>query len=159
MRASSIFIIIISLLIAFLLTIIKLPTWIEYCRPAWIPLVICYWILALPHQIGIATAWSCGIILDILTDSILGEHALGLAITAYLILKFHRQIRVFPVWQQAFAILLLIIIYQFEIFWVQGVIGQNNIGWYILTAPVCSFIVWPLISQILKSWRLRFRIY
>lgn len=159
MKRHSIFIILSSFFVAFVLTIIKLPVWADYLRPAWIPLLICYWVLALPHQMGITAAWFCGLLLDALNNTLLGEHALGLIIIAYFILKFHRQIRVFPVWQQACIIMLMIILYQFTLFWIQGLIGQPTGGWLFWLPAASSALFWPIIIYLLRSWQQRLYSY
>lgn len=148
----------ISFFTGFILTIIKLPTWADYLRPAWLPLILCYWVLAVPHHIGITTAWLSGLILDALNNTLLGEHAFGMIITAYLVLKLHRQIRVFPVWQQALTIMLLIALYQFTLFWIQGIIGQPTGGGLFWVPAATSMVFWPIIVSLHRSWRQRFRI-
>lgn len=148
-----------SLFIAFILTIIKLPSWAEYLRPAWIPLILCYWVLVAPHQVGITTSWVSGLILDALNNTLLGEHALALVIIIYLIARLHRQIRVFPVWQQAFTIMLLLCLYQFTLFWIQGIIGHSTGGWLFWLPALTSAFFWPILASILRSSRQRLRIY
>ena len=70
----------ISVMIALVLTIIPLPEWGEALRPAWVALVVFYWVLALPERFNIGWAWLTGLLLDALTGSLLGAHALVLMV-------------------------------------------------------------------------------
>ena len=51
-------------------------------RPEWVPMVLIYWVMALPYRIGIGSAWIVGLVLDILEGSILGLNAMALVIIA-----------------------------------------------------------------------------
>ncbi len=61
LRAShGIWVIVASFLAASLLLVMPLPNWLEYYRPEWMALVVIYWAMALPHKIGLASAWALG---------------------------------------------------------------------------------------------------
>ena len=104
--------VIVSLLLAAVLAVVPVPEWATGVRPAWVPLVLIYWVIAMPHRIGVMTGWSVGLLLDALTGAVLGQNALGLALIAYIAYVLHLRIRVFPVWQQCLAILVLVGFYQ-----------------------------------------------
>lgn len=159
MSVSGFFIIIISFLLALMLSIIPLPDWAVNYRPEWLPLVLIYWVIALPHRVGLFVAWILGILLDGLYGTVLGEHALALIVIVYLADKFYRQIRMFPVIQQAFSILIFILIYQGILLWIQGVLGQlPNLRWFWISA-VTSTIIWPWLFMLLRSTRRQFMVY
>ncbi|CAM4383716.1 MAG: Rod shape-determining protein MreD [Legionellaceae bacterium] len=148
-NTSNLFLICSSFLLGFILTIIKLPSWANELRPAFIPLILCYWCLFYPEKIGLITAWILGIILDGINNTLLGEHALSLLLPTYFVLKFHRQIRVFPIWQQAFIISVLTFLYQFTLFWVQGIIGQPTGGALFWLPAITTSLLWPIEIPIL----------
>ena len=63
-------VIILTLLIALILSVIPLPeSWLPY-RPDWILLVFSYWVIALPHRIGLLWAFVWGLIFDALGRSL-----------------------------------------------------------------------------------------
>lgn len=159
MKRNSYFLIIFSFLCSFLLTILKLPDSLNYVQPVWVALVVCYWVLMLPHHVNLATAWTSGIILDVLTNTLLGEHALGLVVIAYLAYKFHRQIRMFPLWQQSASIMLLTLVYLFILFWIQGITGPGSSTWLFWMPALTSALFWPFINYLFRSWRHRTRIF
>lgn len=106
-KASGGKVILLSFVIAFVLAIVPLPPLLQIVRPEFVTIVLIYWCIALPARIGVGIGWSVGLVMDVLVDTLLGQHALTFALIAYLSIKFHQQIRVFPVWQQALTILIL----------------------------------------------------
>jgi len=147
-----------TVLLAFALTVMPLPHWAEMWRPAWAALVLSYWCIALPHRIGIAAGWCTGVLLDVLTGSLLGQHALGLSVVAFLAHRFHQRIRVLPPWQQALSVLPMVFAYQALVFWIKGVRGIPVEGWAYLTGPLTSVVVWPWLFIVLRDIRRKFSI-
>jgi rod shape-determining protein MreD len=148
-----------SFLFAIMLAILPLPNYITIFFPLWLPLVVIYWTLTLPHRISLGIAWLLGLLLDSLYGTVLGEHALALTIVAYLVEKFYRQIRMYPVLQQGLCIFVFLLIYQGLLLWVQGVVGQMpNAHWFWIP-PATSMIVWPWLVMLLRSWRRRSEVY
>jgi len=122
-------IIIVTFIAALMLTIIPLPDSIETARPEWVALVLIYWCMALPDRIGVGYGWFAGLLRDVLKGSLLGQHALALAVVAYLTLKLHQRLRVFPPWQQAMVVLVMLVFLQVLILWFDGIIGLTVKNW------------------------------
>ena len=94
-------------------------------------LAVIYWCIALPNRVGIIYAWLMGLVLDVATGSLMGQNALAFSIVAFLAIKLHLRIRLFPVWQQALSILILVALYQNKLFlWVKGFTGQSAQNWF-----------------------------
>lgn len=142
--------IVISFLIAFMLTIFPLPDWAEWLRPPWVLLVLIYWILAEPQHIGFFIAWFIGLIVDVLTGTLLGEHALIFVLISYFLLRFHSRIRHFYFWQQAVVVFGLVVFYQLILFWVQGMIDQLPSSGLYWLASLTSLIAWPIVILLLS---------
>jgi rod shape-determining protein MreD len=77
-------VIVVSFLLAFWLSEIPLPGGLDRFRPDWVAMVLIYWGMALPHRIGIGVGWGVGLLLDVGRGGLLGQHALALAVVAYL---------------------------------------------------------------------------
>ncbi|MFK8015166.1 MAG: rod shape-determining protein MreD [Gammaproteobacteria bacterium] len=139
-----------TLFAAFALTIFPLPAAAESLRPDWVLLTVIFWIVSLPSWIGIGVAWLCGIVLDTLTGALLGQHAAALALVAYIVFVFHRRIRVFPIWQETFAVFVFLILYHLVLMWVEGTVGQDLSVEHLL--PVVSGVIaWPLWAGLLNA--------
>ena len=147
-----------SFLLAFLAASIPLPGRVGWFWPDWVAMVLIYWCLALPYRIGIGTGWLVGLLVDVGRGALLGQHALAFATLAYLTLQTHRRIRVFTPWQQAFSVLVFLLIEQVLVFWISGVIGYPpRDGWYLAPA-VGGMIGWPLLFVVLRDARRYFRV-
>lgn len=157
-RGGGFIIISLTIFIALVLTLIPLPSWLQSLRPEWLALVLIYWAMALPHRIGIGTAWCCGLLLDILRGAVLGQHALALVIVIFLIHKIYQQIRVYPMWQQALSITGLLLLYHVMILWVNGIMDVNNRGWGFWLPLITSTLMWPWVYLILRDIRRNFGI-
>ena len=121
-------------------------------------MVLIYWCLALPQRVGVGVGWSVGLILDVLRGALLGQHALGYAVMAYLALKLHRRIRVFPLWQQALTIMVFIALHQLLVLWVLGMIGQSQGTLSYWLPTLSSALLWPWIFEGLRGVRRRFHV-
>ncbi|KOR30889.1 rod shape-determining protein MreD, partial [Achromatium sp. WMS3] len=100
-------VIIIILLIATVLSIMPIPFWARYFRPQWVTLVLIYWTLALPQRINIGSAWLIGILQDVITGTLLGQHALAFSVVTFVVVSLHLRIRMFPLWQQSIIVMVL----------------------------------------------------
>ncbi|MDH5447256.1 MAG: rod shape-determining protein MreD [Gammaproteobacteria bacterium] len=145
--------------IAMILMLIPLPEWARVYQPQWITMVLIYWCLALPERVGVGTAWLVGVMIDVLTGTLLGQHALGLAIIAFLTLKMYQRLRVFPMWQQALSVMVLVAMQQMVSLWVLGIIGTPPDSLTYWISSITSLLIWPWIYLFLRNTRRAFQIY
>jgi len=120
-------VILVSFVAAGVLVVLPLPDWLQWGRPEWVALTLIYWVIALPHRVGIFTAVLLGVGLDILEGAVLGQNAFALLVVAALCLNLYQRLRVFNLWQQA--------------------------GLVFLLPAVSSAVLWPVVLQILRSLR------
>ena len=151
-------VIVFTFIVALLLTIVPLPDWARYARPDWVGLVLIYWCLALPDRVGVITGWFVGLLVDLITGTILGQHALSLTIVAYLAQRLHLRIRLFPLLQQAFTVMILLILHQLLALWISRIIGRPGVPWYFWTPSLLGMMLWPIIYVLLRNMRYRFRV-
>jgi len=157
--AHAIWVIFLSFFIAFLLAIVPFPEWAMNYRPEWVPMVLIYWVMALPYRVGIGSAWLVGLLLDILEGSILGLNALSLVVIAYVTLSLHLRLRMFSNLQQAGLVLALVGINLMLCHWLQILSSQtvaSNLMF--LMAALTSAVVWPSLFQLLRQVRRRFKV-
>lgn len=147
-----------TLLIALLFALVPLPQWAIWIRPAWVALVLIYWTLMFPGQVSLGIAFLLGIILDILNNTLLGEHALALVLVSFCVLKLQRQVRFFPLLQQSLFVGLFILIYQFVLYLVQGITRDPITEWQFWLTPMVSIVYWPFLYIVLQTYRQRYRI-
>lgn len=151
-------IIIASFATALLLTMLPLPDWAQVLRPEWVTLVLIYWCMALPGRISIGYGWLAGLMLDVTLGSLLGQHALALAVVAVLTIKLYQRIRVFPLGQQALAIIILVAMAQMINLWILGIIGKSPDSWSYWLPSISSALLWPWMFVMMRGVRRRFRV-
>jgi rod shape-determining protein MreD len=144
---------IVSLVAAIILTILPLPTWANCWRPEWLTLVVIYWALASPPRISLLGAWVLGLVLDILQNTAIGEHALILTVLVYFITKFQARLNFFTFWQQFAIIIGLIILGRLIEFWLAGMLGQTIPGCLYWLASITTILLWPWIDLLLQYWQ------
>jgi len=108
-----------------------------------------------PNRFGIGAAWITGLMLDILHGSILGQNALALSMVAYLTMRFHLQIRIFPLWQLTLTVFALLTTEAFILFWIDGVAGIGTSGYGRWTHVIVGTLLWPPLMALMDGMRLR----
>jgi len=141
-----------------MLTMLPLPDWAEPFRPEWVTMILIYWCLALPERVGVGVGWVMGLFLDVVRGAILGQHALALALTAFLALHLHQRVRLYPVWQQALTVLMLVAFAQMLVLWIKGIVGQSPGSWWYWAPSLVSMLLWPWVFLILRDLRRKFRV-
>jgi rod shape-determining protein MreD len=147
-----------SFAVALFLTILPWPAWAEEFRPQWLTMTLIYWSLALPNRVGVFWGWGAGLVLDVVSGTVLGQHALGLSVTAYLAVELHPRIRVFPLLQQAVSVWVLLLVERLLSLWVIGATGQPTPTlWYWMPTFV-GMLLWPWVFILLRDVRRRFAV-
>lgn len=139
-----------SVLAALVLSVIPLPAVLAAVRPAWVVLVVIFWNTTLPRRVGVTVAWCSGLLLDQLTGTVLGEHALALTLVSFAALKLHELVRTFPLWQQGLALLPVFIGYEFVLFWIDGVTGHAVAPLWRWAPVISTMLLWPIVSPALE---------
>jgi rod shape-determining protein MreD len=147
--------VLICIIAALLLAIVPMPDWASPYRPDWVALTLIYWSITLPRSYSVGTAWVLGIVLDIAYGTLLGQHALALALIIYVAVKFHLQLRVFPMSQMTATVLALLVVYQFILFWINGVAGIYPDAVTYWGPVVTGTLVWPILSLFFGGVRYR----
>jgi len=151
-------VIILSFIIAFFLLMMPLPNWAQLLRPEWVAMVVIYWSMALPNRFGVGFSWSAGLIVDVIRDSLLGQHALALAIVSFITIRLHQRIRVYPPGQQALTIFLVMIINYLIILWIRGIMGQAPNLWQVLVPALTTALMWPAVFIAMRFLRRQFHV-
>ncbi|MDH3343347.1 MAG: rod shape-determining protein MreD [Gammaproteobacteria bacterium] len=147
---------VITIIGAFMLSMMPLPDWAQDFRPDWVTLVLIYWTMALPASIGVTIAWCAGLMLDVSHGALLGQHALGLMLVIYIIHVQHQRLRVASLVQQAILILFLLLMKQAIVLWVSGIMGHAPDSWLYFMPSLSSALLWPWVYIILRDLRRKF---
>ena len=144
-----------SIVVALILSIVQLPGSIEHFRPDWVALALIYWTMMLPQRYSVGIAWLVGLVLDVAQGTLLGQHALALVAVTFLTSRFHLLMRVFPMSQLTATVFALLAVYQFLLFWINGVAGIDARAMTYWGPVIAGTIVWPVVAGLLSGLRFR----
>lgn len=146
-----------TVILALIFAVLPLPEPINAARPDLLLLLVIYWALSAPRIAGLLFAWLCGLAIDVLKGIILGQHALAFLVVAYLTHKFQLRMRIFPLSQQTATVFMLLAVYQFIVFWLDGIIGQPVTTWMRWLPTISGAVLWPILIAVLDTWNRRNR--
>ncbi len=98
-------------------------------KPYWVAMVVIYWSLETQDMISLGLAFLIGLVLDILSGSLMGLHALSLVVMVFLVQRFRSRLRFFPPWQQALSILGLLVNDRIILIWITALLGEPIPTW------------------------------
>jgi rod shape-determining protein MreD len=141
----------VSLLVALFLEILPMPVGVDAFRPPWVALVTLYWCLNVPERFGVFAAFATGLALDVASGSLFGQHALGLSLIAYAAVELHQRIRLFPLWQQALFVWVLLLVERLLNLWVLAATGQPMPFLIYWVPTLLGLLLWPWLFVILSD--------
>lgn len=131
---------------ALALSVMPLPGYIEAFNPDWVALLLIYRSVTDPRRFGLISAFFAGLALDVMTGALLGQNALAMITLVYLSNRFHLRVRAAPLSQITGWSIVLLLLYQFLLFWVDGVAGRSvdavaRLG-PVASGAVILFVAW-----------------
>jgi rod shape-determining protein MreD len=150
-RASNTWFVWLTLALALLLSVASMPKFMELGRPLWLALFLTYWVLALPHRVGMTTAWALGLLADVLNGTLLGQNALIMTLITFLVLTLHQRLRMFPMWQQSTVLLVVFGLAQLVQLWLNALTGSRPPTLAFVLPALVSALLWPWVCAILRG--------
>jgi rod shape-determining protein MreD len=138
-------------LIALILTVLPLPSYLAIVRPMFLVLTVLYWSIASPRAGGIALGFFSGIMLDVFQGPVLGEHALALTIITFVAVREHQRIRSKPAFQQSLMVFAVLLAYETLLFWIDGWTHHavtNPLRW---VHTLSGAILWAPVAAVLNA--------
>ena len=142
-----------TIVTAILLSLIPLPEVLIPFKPYWVALVLIYWSLETQHKISLGLAFLVGIVLDILSGSLMGLHALSLVVMVFLVQHFRSRLRFFPPWQQALSVLGLLVNDRIILIWITALLSEPLPTWKYWLPPLIGMVLWPWLFLFLDRMR------
>ena len=139
-----------STLVALILTVLPLPPWADVVRPAFLVLTVIYWSVNAPRAGGLAIGFFAGLMLDVFQGPVLGEHALALSLITYIAVREHQRIRSKPAIQQALIVFAALILYEVVLFMIDGWTGNPVTSPLRWVHTVTGALIWPPAAAILN---------
>ena len=120
-------------------------------RPDFMLVVILYWLLRSPNLCNVGTAWFAGLLVDLATGSLLGQHALSFSITAFIALSYQRRLVLFNTWQLVGYVALLLIFERVIMLLLKLFEGNENPGLSYFWPVITGLLLWQLMILLFGS--------
>lgn len=144
---------------ALALSAVPLPGFVHAFNPDWVVLLLIYTSVTDPRRFGLITAMLAGLALDVMNGALLGQNALALITISFLCTRFHFRVRAFPLSQIVGWTVALLLLYQFVLFWIDGVVDRSvgpgeRLG-PVVSGTVILFFAWILRDYDQREMRMR----
>jgi len=143
--------IILSFVIASSLNVYPLSPSMATLRPMVMMMVLIFWLLFQPRYVGVFTAFTIGLIADLLMDTHLGQQAFAAVVVALfikIISVYVKQLNTISAWVIASIGL---VVFQLNLWMLQMLIQNLFVAKSILSLLI-SIISWPLILLVLRRF-------
>ncbi len=142
---------VLTALVALVLTVLPLPTYLALVRPAFLVLTVLYWSIASPRAGGIGLGFVSGLMLDVFQSPVLGEHALALSIITYIAVREHQKIRSKPAFQQSLIVFAALLAYETILFAIDGWTHHPITSPMRWTHTISGAIFWAPVAAVLNA--------
>lgn len=140
-----------SFVVASSLNVYPLDSSFASLRPMVMIMVLIFWLLFQPRYVGVFTAFTIGLIADLLLDTLLGQQAFA-AVTVALFIKvisiYIKQVNTAIIWIIAS---LSLVVFQLML-WLLQALTQNVFFFQSAFSLLISILSWPLILLVLRRF-------
>lgn len=134
-----------TLLAALVLQLLPWSGFLMQIKPDFVLLVLLYWMLRAPQLCNIGTAWTAGLMIDLVNGDVFGQNALAYAITAFLAVAYQRRLILFTVLQQSGYVFLLLLVNQITLLLLKLFAGSQQVGWVYFVSCFTGILLWHLV--------------
>ena len=117
--------------------------------PDLLAVVLVFWNVHQSRRIGVGTAFGFGLLMDVHSGAMLGQHALAYSLLAFLAVWLSRRILWFGPGLQALHIALMLLVAEGATVLVRLAAGDQLPGWPTLVGPLAGAALWPVVSWLL----------
>jgi len=138
-----------TLLVALALNVVPLGR--VAAMPDFLALVLVFWNVHQSRRIGVGVAFLFGLLMDVHSGAVLGQHALAYTLLSFFAITVHRRLLWFSVPSQALQILPLFLAAHAVSMLVRIIAGGMFPGWELLLAPALEALLWPIVTLLLLA--------
>jgi rod shape-determining protein MreD len=143
--------VVISLLGAYLLSVLPWSgNWL-LARPDFVLIVLMFWTIHEPRVTGQGMAFALGLLMDVSDSMLLGQHALAYVATIFGAQVLRVRILSFPLPEQTLHILGLTVLASFVMLVLNLLLGADFPGVAYLFSPMLTALLWAPVSWLLYS--------
>jgi rod shape-determining protein MreD len=141
----------VSLILSFILNI-TLSVWF-WGRASWLPdlllVTLLFWTIHQTQRVGMGTAFFFGLIMDVQSSSLLGQHAMSYTLLSFIAIVIHRRILWFKTSTQALQLIPLFSAAHLVQNLLRYFSSAVTLDFLAIIAPLLEAMLWPFVSVIL----------
>ena len=139
-----------TLLLALLLNLLPWSGLTKLLWPDCIALLLLYWVIHQPREIGLGAGWFLGLVMDIADGVLFGQHALAYTLMIFMAQILRPRIQMFSFWEQALYIFGLLLISLVIMLVTRLAFGAAFPGPLYFGSSVLGALLWPSFSMLLR---------
>lgn len=113
-------------------------------RPDFLLVIALYWLLQAPYHCNIGWVWFAGLLVDLSTGSLLGQHAFTFAVTAFFGLLYQRRLVLFNRWQLYLYVVALFGVQRLLILLLKLFAGSEMPDWTYSLPVISDLLLWQI---------------
>lgn len=133
--------------------LLNLAPWSGMAKLLWpdcIAMLLLYWIIHQPRQVGLGSAWFLGLLMDIADGVLFGQHALAYTLMAFVAQILHRRIQMLSPWQQSLYVFGLLLISLVIMLFARLALGAAPPSPLYFASSLIGAVLWPMFSLLLR---------
>jgi rod shape-determining protein MreD len=132
--------------------VLEMLPWGSWPMPEFLALVLVFWNVFQPRRVGIALAWLLGIVMDVHSGSLLGQHALVYSLLSYGAIALHRRLLWYSISAQALHLFPLFLLANVAVTLVNMFFSGVSPSWVFFFTPVLTTLLWiPLTKMVISQ--------
>jgi len=133
------------------LALMMLPLGRHPAAPDLLAVVLAAWVVHQPRRVGVGAGFVLGLMLDVHSGALLGQHALAYTLLAFFAITVHRRLLWFSLPEQALQILPVFALAHAVALIARMIAGGMAPGWWLVAAPVAEALLWPPVVWLLLA--------
>ena len=139
-----------TLFLSLCLSIAPLPNYWSAISPQWTLLTLLYWSINTPNKVSVGTGWVTGILFDVLTNSLMGQHALIFSLVAYFGPTVYQRMKNHHMWHQATLLFMFLFVLQAINYMVTSMSKDIDNSILFWSSVMSGALCWPLLFAALR---------
>ncbi len=137
--------------LAMVLSVVPVPESLLLYRPDFVTLVLIYCCWYHTETIGVLAAFVVGLLVDVLTFGVMGQHALAKVIVAYCCLRLSPKFSSVPLLGQALFVLALLLIHSIIISLVRLYSNDGIDSLLLWISPLTGAALWLIVAFVVQA--------
>jgi len=131
--------------------VLEMLPWGNWPMPNFVALILVFWNVFQPRRVGISLAWLLGLLMDVHSGSLLGQHALAFSLLSYGAIALHRRLLWYSVQAQALQLFPLFLLTHVVVALVHLFFTGLTPSWSFFISPILTALLWiPLTMWVLN---------